>query len=468
MSLLSTGRETATHPNILLIVMDATRARNLSCYGYHRSTTPNLERFAERCVVYEQTISAGCWSLPGHASIFTGLYPSTHGASDQHQFLVPEHPTMAELLRAYGYRTVALCEKRDVGPFTGLDRGFEWFNPGNASRPVGRIMRRVDNGIARVLGLHDRGARQTNRRICSLLPQLRADEQPFFMFVSYVESHIPYRPPRAYNCYLPDGVSPAQVRQVNQDRWKYMSDRTSMDEQDFEILTALYDGGIAYADARVAQVLGWLEELNLLDQTMVIITADHGENLGEHQLMAHGYCLYDTVIHVPLIVHYPKGVASPGRVARQIQTVDVLPTILAMLGDTSSETYRSLQGDDLLSSSKRDFTIAEQSHPDMTTFHKRFPDADVSKYGRALRMIRTDRYKYIWASDGSHELYDRQMDPDEKCNIIAEHPAIAEDLEQRLTEWRSGFERARNSCESSSQVREATKVRLGQFSIHQA
>ena len=447
MNLLSVDRTSAMRPSILLIVMDATRARNLSCYGYHRPTTPRLERFAERCVVYEQAISAGCWSLPGHASIFTGLYPSTHGASDQHQFLAPEHPTMAELLRAYGYRTVALCQKRDVGPFTGLDRGFEWFNPGGTLGSLGRVIRGIDNGIVKVLGQRDKGARHTNRQIRSLLPQLRAGGHPFFMFVSYVESHIPYCPPRKYNRYLPAGVSLMQARQVNQDRWKYMAGHARMDEQDFEILTALYDGEVAYADARVAEILGWLEQLDLLDRMMVIITADHGENLGEHRLMAHGYCLYDTVIHVPLVIHYPRGITSPGRVARQVQTVDLLPTILTMLGDTSSQMYRSLQGYDLLSSTRRDFTIAEQSHPDLTTFHKRFPDVDVSQYGRALKMIRTERYKYIWASDRAHELYDLQADPDEEHNVIAECAHIAADLDWRLTEWRNNFEIASASNE---------------------
>jgi arylsulfatase A-like enzyme len=301
---------------------------------------------------------------------------------------------------------------------------------------------KLDNGIAKVLGRPDAGTRYTNRQVYSLLSRLRADERPFFMFVSNLEAHSPYRAPRKYNRYLPDGVSPRQSRRVNQDRYKYMTGHTAMDEQDFEILTALYDGAITYLDTRIAEVLGWLEQLDLLDQTMVIITADHGENFGEHQLISHGYCLYDTVIHVPLIIHYPKGITTPGRVTHQVQTLDLLPTILAMLGDVSSETYRSLQGYDLLSSTRRDFTVAEQAHPDLTLFYEKFPAVDVSRYDRALKAIRTDRYKYVWASDGHHELYDLQADPDEECDIIAEHPDTAEALDQRLMEWRNSFEEA--------------------------
>ena len=435
----STKKSNITHPNILLIVMDATRAKNFSLYGYHRPTTPNLERFAERCVVYDKAISAGCWSLPGHASIFTGLHPATHRANDQTQFLVPEYPTMAELLRSHGYQTVALCHKRDVGPITGLDRGFDWFNPLSNSSAIRRLNRRKNNAIAKMMGTRDKGAIYTNQKIYKLLPQLQAEGRPFLMFVSYLESHIPYRPPKKFNRYLPDGISTNQVSQVNQDRWKYMVGETPMSEQDFDILKALYDGAITYGDTRINEILSWLDQQGVLDNIMIIITADHGENLGEHQLMAHGYCLYDTVIHVPLIIHYPDSIAAPGRVEHQVQTVDLLPTILTMLGDTSSENFRSLQCYDLLSSTRHEFTISEQAHPDLSQFNERFPGADVSKYDRALKMIRTDRYKYIRTSDGNHELYDLQADPDELCTIIEEQQNIAGDLDLRLRGWRESI-----------------------------
>jgi len=431
-------------PNIILIVMDAARAKNLSCYGYHRPTAPNLERFAERCVVYETAISAAGWSLPSHASMFTGLYPSRHGAHDQHKYLPHEYPTMAELLRSRGYHTLAFCYNRYVGPATGLDRGVEEFNRvvERVPRPLRKITRKVESGVAALLGRRDSGACFINKQVKAALRRLQTDERPFFMFVHYEEPHAPYRPPREYNRYLPKGVSLREAKHVNQDRWKYFADLASMDEQDFEILTALYDSEITYLDTRVAQMLRWFEESGVLDRTMVIVTADHGENVGDHQMMGHAYCLYDTLLHVPLIIHYPSGTAAPGRVAHQVQTVDLLPTILAMLGDTSSETYRSLQGYDLLSSTKHDSTVAEQANPDLTTFYKRFPGVDVSRYDRAMKMIRTDRYKYIWASDGNHELYDLQADPDERRNIIAERPDIAEDLDRRLTEWRNSFEEA--------------------------
>ena len=448
-------------PNIILIVMDAVRAKHLSCYGYHRPTAPNLERFAERSVVYETAISPAGWSLPSHASMFTGLYPSRHGAHDQHKYLRPEYPTLAEVLRSWGYHTLALCYNAYISPTTGLDRGFEEFNSvaRRLPRPLGKIKQKAETGAAILLGQRDSGARFTNRQVVAALRHLQTSERPFFMFVHYLEPHAPYCPPKKYNRYLPKEVSSREAKRVNQDRVKYLAELVSMDEQDFEILTALYDGEITYLDTCVAQVLRQLEESGMLDQTMVIITADHGENIGDHQMMGHTYCLYDTLLHVPLIIHYPQGTTTPGRVEHQVQTLDLLPTILSMLGDTSSETYRSLQGYDLLSSTTHEFTIAEQANPDLTTFYSRFPGVDVSRYDRAIKMIRTDRCKYIWASDGNHELYDLQADPDEQCNIIAERPDISRDLDRRLTEWRNDFEEAA-PLDEIPEFDEAVKDRL--------
>lgn len=305
-----------------------------------------------------------------------------------------------------------------------------------------KAIRKINAGLAKSLGRRDKGARYTNHQLYSLLPKLHSENRPFFIFASYTEAHIPYRPPNKYNIYLPPGVSPRQAQQVNQDRWKYMTGHAPMSEQDFDILTALYDGAVAYTDARLAQLFDYLEQLELLDDMIIVIVGDHGENLGEHQLMGHGYCMYDTAVHVPLIIHYPKGTVAPGRVLYQVQTVDILPSILAVLGDTSSELYHSLQGHNLLSSDRHEFTIAEQSYPDMSTFDKRYPNADVSKYNRALKMIRTEQYKYVWASDDKHELYDLQADPDETHNIITEQPHVANDLARRLNEWRARFDRS--------------------------
>ena len=432
-------------PNIVLIVMDATRAKNLSCYGYARPTTPNLDRLAESGVVYEQAISPGGWSLPSHASMFTGLYASRHGADDQHKYLQPEYPTIAELLRARGYHTLAFCDNLYVGPATGLDRGFQWFNrPFNsAPRPLvkkaQKFKRKLGNGIAKMLGQHDSGAAHINSQVSESLRRLQGEPDPFFMFIHYEDTHAPYRLPGKYARFLPKGVKLETALQVNQDPWKYLINPNSMKAEDFEILAGLYDSEINYVDSRIGQIVDWLQTRRMLDRTMFIVTADHGENVGDHGMMAHKYCLYDTLVHVPLIIRYPKGTAVPNRVQHQVQTLDLLPTVLSMLGEADSDTGRALQGHNLLSSFRRDFTIAEQSQPDLSKFYTRFPGVDVSRFDRALTMIRDDRYKYIWASDGKHELYERASDPTERHNLIETLPTVAAGLHARLEGWRGGF-----------------------------
>jgi arylsulfatase A-like enzyme len=442
MKLASAVHKATNLPNILLIVMDAVRAKNLSCYGYYRPTSPNLERFARRCVIYDTAISPGGWSLPAHASIFTGLYPSRHGAHEQYKHLRAEFPTMAELLCARGYRTLAFCYNAYVSPATGLARGFGSFNQpfDRIPHPIRRLAGKAESGLALLRGMRDSGARYINRQVRAALSRLQGDKQPFFLFVHYGEPHAPYRPPRRYNRYLPRDISLKRAGQVNQDQWAYLARQVSMDKEDFEILTALYDAEITYLDSRIAEVLNWLETWDILDQTMVIVTADHGENIGEHGLMGHQYCLYDTLLHVPLLVHYPKGVTAPGRVSHQVQTLDLLPTVLAMLGDTSSEAYCSLQGYDLLSSTRHDFAVAEWARPNLDRFHRRYPGIDVSIYDRSIKMVRTNHLKYIWSSDGAHELYNLQNDPGETHNIQAECPTLAQNLDRLLTTWRTSFE----------------------------
>ena len=271
------------------------------------------------------------------------------------------------------------------------------------------------------------------------LKRFAAEERPFFSFVHYEDVHAPYRLPRRFACFLPPGVGLADALRVNQDPWRYLIDPASMGEREFETLRGLYDSAMHYVDFRVGEVLGWLRDLRLDDETMLIITADHGENLGDHGLMAHKYCLYETLLHVPLIVRYPAGVAAPGRVAAQVQTLDVAPTVLGLAGlaadGPTAPSAGPPAGLDLLGSTRREYTFAEQSRPDLRTFDRRFPGADVSRFDRALRAIRSERWKFIWASDLRHELYDLAADPDERTNLIDAEPGIARELEDRVVGW---------------------------------
>jgi arylsulfatase A-like enzyme len=424
-------------PNIVLVVLDATRAANLSCYGYERPTTPHLDRFAEDAVLYERAISPAGWTLPSHASMFTGLYPSSHGAHDQHKRLEPGIPTLAEVLRANGVRTAAICHNPYAGPVTGLDRGFELFNEPRDRRSrlrrVRRVVQRGSRAARRAVGRADSGARATTASARRLIRDFAKARQPFFLFVHYDEAHAPYRLPASADQFLPAGTRMREALRVNQDPWRYLIDPTSMTERDFEVLTGLYDGASNYLDEPFDELVSSLRDARILDSTMVIVTADHGENIGDHGMMAHKYCLYDTLLHVPLIVRFPAGTAAANREPRQVQTLDLMPTVLGMLGLEPPDGARPFEGRDLLSPEGHPYTVAEQSRPDLRRFGERFPGVDVSRFDRALAAIRTDEYKFTWASDGLHELYDLRSDPGETHNVVDDRPDVASALAAQLS-----------------------------------
>ncbi len=428
------------YPNVVLIVMDAVRASHLSCYGYHRPTTPFLDQLAEQGILFEQAISPASWTLPSHASMFTGVFPSRHGAHDEHHYL-DYTPTLAEILRTHGYKTAAFCQNPWVSSFTGLDRGFAHFPELSWQRQKGfkrvrGLMIKLSDALT---GNLDSGARVTNRAVAAWLRR-HAREAPFFLFIHYLEPHVPYRLPRAWrNTFLTMGSYSKAVK-VNQDRVRYLENTVPMSERDFGILRDLYDSEIAYLDSVIAQVVRWLREAGQLDDTILIVTSDHGENLGEHNLMGHGLCLYESLIWVPLLVRYPRALPTGVGAGEQVQTLDIFPTVLDLVGIPVGE---SVQGTSLVAGDRaRPFTIAEMYRPDFDEFSHPLPHLD-----RRLRAIRTARYKFIWSSDGRHELYDLLSDPDELNNIVGLERATAERLNAMLAEWTQSFEHAHPSAD---------------------
>lgn len=426
--------------NIVLMVLDALRARNLSVYGYARPTTPNLEQFARECLVYENAFATSSWSLPTHASLFTGLMPAQHGADDEHKFLEPEHTTLAQYLGEQGYATAAVCYNPYVSAATGLERGFQTFNPATGSR-LGVLSARVRHYAAKLRLVGDAGARLVNRQVRAALDRFAHDPRPFFLFAHYAECHAPYRYPHIYNRYLPPGISTRAAWRVNQNPWRQLMNPATMRASDFDLLTALYDGALTYLDQQVAQVIAWLRERGQLDETMVIITADHGENLGEHGRIGHVYCLYDTLVHVPFVVHFPQSISARGHAARLVSAIDLVPTILELLGERPN-AFGDIKGSSLLAPSAREAVYGELSRPDFTVYRRQFPEADTTPYDRSLRMIRTPQHKLIWASDGRHELYDLQADPDETRNVLDGRPELFARLAQQLEAWHAQLGRA--------------------------
>ncbi len=268
-------------PNIILIVMDAFRAPHMASLGYKRPTTPNLDRIAAEGVLFEQAISPGAWSLAGHASLFTGLHVSKHGAHDEHKFLsdLPENITLAQRLKAAGYTTWAHCENHWVGSLTGLDRGFEKFWGYSPVDMQDKLTFYLSKSWARLTDSRDSGSQWATTRGKRFIRQAAEINKPFFIFLQYLEPHAPYNIPRKWRKkFLPSNIPYQQAIKINQDPNSYIAGAVKMTEQDFEIMFDLYDTSIASMDSQIGKLIDFLGTKNLRENNLAIITAHHGEN----------------------------------------------------------------------------------------------------------------------------------------------------------------------------------------------
>jgi arylsulfatase A-like enzyme len=436
-------------PNILLIVLDAARADHLSSYGYRRNTTPNIDKIAAEGVLYEQAISPAIWTVPSHASLFTGMYLAGHGLRGRNLKLRADIPTLASFLGTDGYDTVAITANALIGSATGLSLGFgEVLDIRNViqgdklsrwQQLINRAYRQLYyGGKPNESAWFDSGAWRLNFELKRWLNAHQRSDRPFFIFTNYMETHISYDPPRAFSRRFLTAAQEARWQEVNQNAWRFMSGEVTMTNDDWDILTGLYDTELAYVDMRLGQLYDYLAQSGLLDNTILIITADHGENLGDHGLMDHQYCVYDTLVHVPLIIRYPASFPAGHRETALVQTLDLFPTIAKLLGRHNEPSLSNLQGQSLLPEDlvqeTRPFTVTEYLAPQLHTFQRESIKVD-DYFARQLRALRTDSHKFIWASDGQHELYDLTIDPREKENLITIEPARAADMEQMLQEW---------------------------------
>lgn len=448
---------TPARPNIVLVVLDSVRAANCSAYGHRRSTTPHLERLAEGGALFEQATSVGCWTLPVHASLFTGLYPSRHGVTISAEALSTDVPTLAEQLSSAGYRTACFSNNAYISDASGMTRGFEhvddiWrvTNPRGVSlprlsqrikalerrgpllRPIVGLLRRAKRVRATWKAWRsprDSGAKYTNARIREWL-STSADERPFFIFVNYMEAHEPYLPPYPFNRRFVAGrFNPWRVVRSAGQRDEILSQDGRRRAEDLEILEGLYDGTIAYADERVGELTEVLDAAADPDTNLIAVTSDHGDAFGEHGHLGHRLTLYEELLRVPLVIRFPRVFQPGSRVPTPVSIGDLFPTILeaAGVGPDADPDFRSLG-----SHVEPRPIIAENTGPK-------------SIGGLLSRTYRDGDMKFLWRSDGRHELYDLHVDPDERRSLVADDPVTARALEDRLESWRRTMEDRRLS-----------------------
>jgi len=484
-------------PNIVLVLIDTLRADHLSCYGHARRTSPSIDRIAERGTLFECAVSSAAWTPPAHASLFTGTYPSRHGVELSRLVLNPALDPLPEVLHRHGYRTYGVSSNHWLSRETRFDRGFDQFvhswqlvQMAGTNHPLRRQQSKNElasdalAGDAAPAGLgyafasrlnalyedatkrlrqrlhaYDDGAWRVNHLVKRWVGEWSRAERPFFAFLHYMEPHIRYNAPgRFHRMHVPSGIGEQRVRRVNQDPWRFLSGRAPMDEEDFAILSGLYDGEVSYVDERVGQVFEMLRSAGLLERTLVIVTSDHGENLGDHGLMSHSYCLYDSLLRVPLILCHPGEFPAGERVGQQVQTLDLFSTILALAGVRDEKASEQNQGEPLFAAdvhSRGDrlaYSEYLEPEPAMAQLRRRFPEFEPRPYDRALRSARTRELKYVWASDGRDELYDLVKDPGETSNRIEAEPERAAHLRSALESWTSSFDHATHDPEGRDTI----------------
>jgi len=360
--------------NLLLVSIDTLRADHVGCYGDAQAETPVLDDLARRGVRCVQAITSMPLTLPGHATMLTGLNPQHHGARLNGMFTVPDRvQTLAEILRERGYRTAAVISAFVLDRRFGLAQGFEHYADDLTT-----------DGRMHAFGHRERSAEEVNRHVLAWLEK-HAQER-FFLWVHYFDPHFPYVPPKPF------------------------ADRHT---------GRPYDGEIAYADAQLGRLLAAVDRLGVRDKTLIVATSDHGEALGEHDEITHGLLVYDATLRVPLIFSGPPPLPQGMALARQAGLIDVVPTVLDLLG-LSMPT--GLDGISLLAPPPAEHRAVY--------FETLWPK--VMHNWSPLVGVRRDDVKFILAP--KPELYDLQADPNESNNLYAERQAQAVELLEQLRE----------------------------------
>jgi arylsulfatase A-like enzyme len=419
--------------NVLLITMDTVRADHLSIYGYQRDTTPYLRDFARRATVYRRMIATADYTLPTHASIFTGLYPSWHGA-----YATPtEYPdgrplgsnrvTLAKVLESNGYRTSAVVANYGfLHRSFGLDQGFDaYLSPMPALSDSRSYLRELFGrflALAGMSGVYQDSVRASdiNRRAFAFLEDAKSGH-PFLLFLNYMDAHSPYTPPSPF-----DKRFPGKNRYYLPPRYKELKQMERLDVAERNHLISQYDGGIAYLDKEIGSLLNRLRDLGLYENTLIVITADHGEAFGEKNQFSHGNGRLDQAnVHVPLIVKYP-GQDRAEQSDALASEIDLMPTVLDIAGIAPPS---GLQGRTLRH--PRNDSDAVYAEGRATRSLDRIP----MRYRGIHSAVFLGPWKLTTWTGGPPALFNLASDPGEEHNSYTGSDPRALELSQRLAKW---------------------------------
>jgi arylsulfatase A-like enzyme len=398
--------------NIILITLDTVRADHLPCYGYGKNTTPFLCDFATDAMLFENAFTQMPLTGPSHASLLSSRYPDSHGLTTHHTKLNANVTFLSQLLKRERYTTGAFTHCLNIVARYGFDRGFDTYEH-NGSHGADQISAEAVDWL------------QNNK------------EKKFFLWVHYFDAHWPYDPPPPYNKMYSTGKTRFDrynnwTYQDNNDLFKALLANNSLNSEDIQRATDLYDGEIRFVDDQLPRLFRYLQESGLDKKTIIVITADHGESFDHGFYFVHPYTLYDSTIHVPLIMRFP-GFTRNGRVKELVELVDVVPTILNVLNLSIPSEF---EGSSLLPSTRGE-TVPSYAVSQAVVYRYANPRCSLYGNGAIPRSIRTDRWKLIaYQCNGSYEyeLYDIQSDPQELIDVSEQNPEVVDELHATLVD----------------------------------
>ena len=473
-------------PNIILIVMDTMGAKRMSLFGYQRKTTPHLEQIAEKCQVYNRCFAPSSWTIPSHASMFTGLYPSQHGAHEGNLHLSENFQHLVPALKMAGYRTLGISSNLLVCPATGLCRDFDELTVFGEHKGFGpfahalfpdlkkagdRIITRITKAgshkerleivikyfietgnfkegikdlalIARHLANKvmnpntlQKSSIYTKNTVKMLQSTLKnhlssRNGQPFFLFINFLENHELYKPPLGIRRF-----SKWYHRQYRRTSSVYNSTNQSIVKNINDLHINLYDDETLFLDQVIFQIWNMIKQSPVFNDTMFIITSDHGEHFGEKGLYAHSFSLYNELIWVPLLIKFPEALRKKGFTDELASLNDLFATILDLIDSPLPRSTTSLS---LLNGAKRDFALSQLINPYFWSGEFKAKEASSRREGSSfipprMAVITAEGKKIIEKDDGSLELYDLTRDMEEAKDLAADlSPEAQNDLVKLL------------------------------------
>ncbi len=389
--------------HLVLVVFDTLRADRTSLYGYDKPTTPFLEELAAESIVFLDAKAPGSWTVPSHASLFTGLLPADHRAQWGSMRLRDEFETLAEMLSAEGFCTHALSANPLAGPKTGLDQGFDDFRviPGDWPEKTPKILGELRDVLA-----------QAKNRGCRL-----------FAFVNLMDAHIPFNTSRHGEAFGAEGLAPVRNARI---KWEINDGRRAFDAELEARHRAAYDAAVRALDDAARELVSQLNEHGMADETLLVMTSDHGEGLGDHPEIGHSISMWEEQLAVPLLVRRPGDERAGRRLPGRRSLVAVTPTLLDWLGVARPEHLAAAPGldrtDQPVVADYRSYFREEgrRTNLKMAAKYPRLAERVVDQH-----VVYCGRYKLKIAADGKLSWFDLEADPTEQNDLAGTAAGIA-------------------------------------------